>query len=90
MIAGISDTRSGWTIGIGGEYAFTNWITGFAEWDYYNFGSGTNDFVCGVRACFARTFDLPVDVKETKNVFKVGLNFLLGGVGKVSRGEVLN
>jgi len=90
VIAGISDTRSGWTIGIGGEYAFTNWITGFAEWDYYNFGSGTNDFVCGVRACFARTFDLPVDVKETKNVFKVGLNFLLGGVGKVSRGEVLN
>jgi hypothetical protein len=35
-----------------------------------------------VRACFANTFDLPLDVKETKSVFKVGLNFLFNGVGK--------
>jgi hypothetical protein len=26
-----SNTRSGWTVGIGGEYAFTNWFTGFVE-----------------------------------------------------------
>src|SRR5262249_50608137 len=26
-----SNTRSGWTVGIGGEYAFTNWLTGFIE-----------------------------------------------------------
>jgi outer membrane immunogenic protein len=77
-----TDTRSGWTIGIGGEYAFTNWITAFAEWDYYNFGGRSNDFVCGPRACFGTTFDLPIDVKETKSVFKVGLNFRFGAVGK--------
>jgi len=82
VIASRSDTRSGWTVGIGGEYAFTNWITGFVEYDYYNFGSRSNDFVCGPRACFANTFDLPIDVKETKSVFKVGLNFLFNGVGK--------
>jgi outer membrane immunogenic protein len=82
VIGSRSDTRSGWTIGIGGEYAFTNWITGFVEYDYYNFGGRSNDFVCGPRACFANTFDLPIDVKETKSVFKVGLNFLFNGVGK--------
>ena len=48
----VSDTRSGWTIGIGGEYAFTNWLTGFVEYDYYDFGSRSNDFVCGPIACF--------------------------------------
>ncbi len=26
-----SNTRSGWTVGVGGEYAFTNWFTGFVE-----------------------------------------------------------
>jgi hypothetical protein len=28
-------------------------------------------------ACFGRTFGFPLDVRETKNVFKVGLNLLL-------------
>ena len=31
-------TRSGWTVGIGGEYAFTNFVSGFVEYDYYDFG----------------------------------------------------
>ena len=77
-IASVSDTRSGWTVGIGAEYAFTNWITGFVEYDYYNFGTNSDNFVCGPIACFGRTFGFPVDIKETKNVFKVGLNFLWG------------
>jgi outer membrane immunogenic protein len=77
-IATVSDTRSGGTIGIGGEYAFTNWITGFVEYDYYHFGTNSENFVCGPVACFGRTFGFPVDVKETKSVFKVGVNFLLG------------
>jgi outer membrane immunogenic protein len=77
-IATVRDTRSGGTIGIGGEYAFTNWITGFVEYDYYNFGTNSDNFICGPVACFGRTFGVPVDIKETKNVFKVGVNFLLG------------
>ncbi len=32
-----SDTRTGWTIGIGGEYAFTNWVSAFLEANWYNF-----------------------------------------------------
>jgi outer membrane immunogenic protein len=32
------ETRSGWTIGVGGEYAFTNFLSGFVEYSYYDFG----------------------------------------------------
>ena len=35
-----SETRGGWTVGIGAEYAFTDWISGFVEYDYYDFGPG--------------------------------------------------
>ena len=33
------ETRSGWTIGVGGEYAFTNVLSGFVEYNYYDFGT---------------------------------------------------
>ena len=35
------ETLIGWTIGGGFEYAFTDHLTGFAEGDYYDFGSKT-------------------------------------------------
>ncbi len=75
-IATASTTRSGWTLGIGGEYAFTDWITGFVEYDHYNFDRDSDNFVCGPLACFGRTFGFPVDVRETADVFKLGLNLL--------------
>jgi outer membrane immunogenic protein len=76
-LATASETRGGWTVGIGGEYAFLDWLTGFAEYDFYGFGTRTNTFAtCTVAACGAVTF--PVDIKENKNVFKVGLNFKFG------------
>jgi len=72
-----SDTRSGWTVGIGGEYAFTNWLTGFVEYDYYNFGTRTDNVVCGPVACFVGAPGLfGTNVREWKNVVKVGLNVL--------------
>jgi outer membrane immunogenic protein len=79
-----SDTRSGWTVGIGGEYAFTNWLTGFVEWDYYNFGTRSDNVVCGPAVCVVGgPTSLPFDVKETKNVLKVGLNVLFNaGAGR--------
>ena len=33
------ETRSGGTIGVGGEYAFTNLLSGFIEYNYYDFGT---------------------------------------------------
>jgi outer membrane immunogenic protein len=77
-----SETRGGWTIGVGGEYAFTNFLSGFVEYDYYNFGTRTNTFVCGVVCTPAGAVSFPVDIQETKNVFKVGLNWRFGGKGK--------
>jgi outer membrane immunogenic protein len=71
-IASTSETRSGWTVGVGLEYAFTNWLTGFVEYDYYGFGTRTNAFVSPTGTPFS------VDIKETKNVVKVGLNWKFG------------
>ena len=73
VIASASETRGGWTVGIGGEYAFTDWLSGFAEYDYYDFGTRSNTFtVVGTGVTF------PTDIKETKSVFKVGLNARFG------------
>jgi opacity protein-like surface antigen len=33
-----SDTRSGWTIGGGGEYTFTKHLFAFVEYSYLRFG----------------------------------------------------
>ena len=33
-----SQTRGGWTVGVGGEYAFTDSLSGFVEYNYYDFG----------------------------------------------------
>jgi outer membrane immunogenic protein len=66
-----SETRGGWTIGVGGEYAFTDFLTGFAEYNYYDFGTKTvpNTTLIG---------PINVDVREHKSVAKVGLNFKFG------------
>ena len=72
--ASVSATRSGWTIGVGAEYAFSNYLTGFVEYNYYDFGTrdlsfvGNDPFIYGI--------------DETKSVLKAGLNFRLGGWGK--------
>jgi outer membrane immunogenic protein len=70
-----TETRSGWTIGVGGEYAFTGFLSGFVEYNYYDFGTHTVSFipqVAGLGPAF-------VDVRETKSVVRAGLNFRFGG-----------
>ena len=69
-----SETRTGWTLGVGGEYAFTDFLTGFVEYDYYDFGTKQNSFT----STTAPTTVL-IDIKERKSVAKVGVNFKLGG-----------
>ncbi len=69
-----SETRSGWTVGIGGEYAFTNYLSGFIEYNYYDFGDRNLTFN-GSDGPFVQGID------ETKSVVKAGLNLRFGGWG---------
>jgi outer membrane immunogenic protein len=77
LIGTAAVTRSGFTVGIGGEYAFTNFLSGFAEYDYYNFGTNDILFVDNFGGRFT------YGIKETKSVFKVGLNLRWGAGGPV-------
>jgi outer membrane immunogenic protein len=68
------ETRSGWTVGLGGEYAFTNFLSGFIEYNYYDFGARDIAFtpqIAGLNPAF-------VDIKEAKSVVRAGLNIRLG------------
>jgi outer membrane immunogenic protein len=68
-------TRPGWTIGVGGEYAFTDFLSGFIEYGYYDFGSrqiGLTPQVIGLGPAF-------VEIKETRSAVRAGLNFRFGG-----------
>jgi outer membrane immunogenic protein len=69
------DTRSGWTIGVGGEYAFTNFLSAFVEYNYYNFGSSQiplTPLVPGLRPGL-------VDIRENAGVVRAGVNLRFGG-----------
>ena len=80
-VATASQTREGWTIGVGGEYAFLAWLTGFVEYDYYSFRSGTNALQCTTCGFVApTTFAVSVTTNNV-NVVKAGLNFKIGPGG---------
>jgi outer membrane immunogenic protein len=74
-VATASSTQGGWTIGVGGEYAFSNWLTGFVEYDYYGFqNSSPSALVCAPGACGGAIVTNAVGVTTNINVVKVGLN----------------
>jgi len=75
-----SETRGGWVIGVGGEYAFTNFLSGFVEYDYYGFGTRTVNFTNPNTLAL-----IPIDIRERKSVLKAGLNFRFGGGPVVAR-----
>ena len=61
-------SRSGWTVGTGIEWAFApNW-SAFVEWDHYDFGTKQ------VRVFSATEFD-DLDVKQRIETVKVGVNY---------------
>jgi outer membrane immunogenic protein len=74
-----SDTRSGLTLGIGGEYAFTNWISAFIEANWYSFDDEDIRFdhrlLCG--GCDPEHHVWKIE--EEKFVIKGGINFRFGG-----------
>jgi outer membrane immunogenic protein len=73
----VSLTQTGYTVGVGGEYAFLNWLTGFVEYDYYNFSnSNPSTLVCTAAVCGIATTG--VTVRTDINVVKAGLNLKFG------------
>ena len=74
----VSDTRRGWTVGVGGEYAFVNWISGFVEWDYYQFRDSVANLNCTLAVPCRGLTTLPVNVDANVNVIKAGVNLRFG------------
>jgi outer membrane immunogenic protein len=76
-----SATQSGWTVGVGGEYAFLNWLTGFVEYDHYGFGNANpGALVCTPTVCAGVT-TIGTGIKTDVDVVKAGLNFKFGPGG---------
>ena len=77
-VASDSATQSGWTVGVGAEYAFLNWLTGFVEYDYYGFSSASPaGLVCGAAgSCGFMTNT--IGITTSVNVVKAGINFKFG------------
>jgi outer membrane immunogenic protein len=73
--ATVTERRGGWTVGMGVEYAFLDWLTGFVEYDYSRFASSANSFLCVRCGLFAPA----VSFNTTANisVLKIGLSFTL-------------
>jgi hypothetical protein len=67
-------TWVGRIIGVGGECAFLDWLTGFIEYDYYNFSDSTNAFVCAT--CGLPVATAAINVTTNVKVVKAGLRLL--------------
>jgi len=62
------ERRGGWTVGIGAEYAFLDWLTGFLEYDYSRFASTAKQLPlrrCGLFAP-AVSFNTTANIKRLK------------------------
>jgi len=80
-VATDSTTQSGWTVGVGGEYAFLSWLTGFIEYDYYGFSAATPaGLICPTGGVCGFVTN-GVGITTNINVVKVGLNFKFGPGG---------
>ena len=68
--ASASETRGGWTAGLGGEYAITRNWSAFIEYDHYGFGTRANTFVTPPGGTFGTA-----DIKQELDVVKGGVNY---------------
>jgi outer membrane immunogenic protein len=64
----VSETRSGWTVGGGFEYAITNNVTMFFEYDFYDFGTRTVGIPSAAGSQLA-------DIRDRDSLVKVGGNW---------------
>jgi outer membrane immunogenic protein len=68
-----NETRAGYTVGGGVEYAFNNFVSVFTEYNYYNFGNERLNFVDPAAAAARR-----IDIKSNASVVKAGGVFRFG------------
>jgi outer membrane immunogenic protein len=74
----VEKTRTGWTVGIGWEWAFLpNW-SAFVEWNHYDFGTKTlfgrnGTFIGEEDETFA--FSSAIDAKQRLETIKIGVNY---------------
>jgi len=73
LVGSASETRGGWTVGVGGEYAFTNFVSAFVEYNYYDFGNRTLTFLDP-----AGGFNDNINIRERKSVLRGGINVRWG------------
>jgi len=69
-----TDTRDGWTVGGGGEYALTEHLSAFVEYAHYDFG--TERITLDPQFSFLPTAF--VDIDDTANVVRAGINLRFG------------
>jgi outer membrane immunogenic protein len=76
-----SDTRTGWTAGLGFDWAFANNWTAGMEFDHYQFGNHTVTLTDpNVQAPGSPS--APFNIKERIEVFKMTLNYRFGWFGR--------
>ncbi len=63
----ISDTRTGFTAGVGLEYALTQNLSALFEYDFYDFGTATENF--------STTIGTPLSIRSDLHTLTVGLNY---------------
>ncbi len=69
----MSDTKFGWTLGVGAEYALTNNITAKLEYLYYDLGKG--DVVMGAANVAAAGVSPAYRMENRGNIVRAGLNY---------------
>jgi outer membrane immunogenic protein len=79
-----SETRLGWTVGFGAEWAVTNHWSTSVEFDHYDFGSHTLNLTDpGIGIAFLNGAVIaasgPITVKERVEALKIGINYRFGG-----------
>jgi outer membrane immunogenic protein len=81
-----SETRLGWTVGVGLEWAFTDSWSILFEFNHYDFGtrSVTLTDPSGAGAGVLVPVSGTVDIKQRVEVVKIGINYRLGWGGSVS------
>jgi outer membrane immunogenic protein len=71
-----SETRTGWTVGGGVEWAFWNNWSAKVEYDFYDFGTRTVTFT---GTLFGGPIEVPgIDIKQRVNAVKFGINYRFG------------